>query len=244
MKNALITGANSYVNKVLLDKLLAMGYAVVAHYHSDNDLTKEIRNKAGVTLLQADFSDQRSVEAFIGAALANGPYDVVVNAAALQAEAGDWKTLQQNYADWCAHFSVNTIVPGLLIARADKLVMDGGVIVNISSSNGEQNFGDRQFAMYSATKAALNSLTATYAKRWSPRIRLVGIAPAYIRSGWNKDMPADELAILVKDHLTQRLVEPEEIANLMELLITNKSINATTTPIDGGYTVPRVPQEL
>ena len=53
---ALITGVNSLVNKALLEKLLNMGYEVTAHYHTDNEITKELKEKyPKVRFIQADF---------------------------------------------------------------------------------------------------------------------------------------------------------------------------------------------
>ena len=40
---ALITGANSLVNLSLLKKLVRLDYEVTAHYHSDNEITKQIK---------------------------------------------------------------------------------------------------------------------------------------------------------------------------------------------------------
>jgi len=237
---ALITGANSHVNKVLLQKLIDLGYDSVAHYHSDNALTAELRKLDGVTLLQGNLDTKEGVEKFIADAKAAGPFDVIVNATACFME-GSGPDAQKTYDTWQTVFSVDTIAAGLIMADADTLVNDDGVIVNISSIMGLSNFGSPQLTIYSACKAALDSLTATYAKRWAPRIRITGIAPAYIRSAWNKDMDAATHAYLLRDHLTQRFVEPEEIADLMETVIKNPSINATTIAIDGGYSAPPIP---
>ncbi len=35
---ALITGSNSLVNQALLAKLVEIGYEVVAHYHTENEI--------------------------------------------------------------------------------------------------------------------------------------------------------------------------------------------------------------
>lgn len=128
----------------------------------------------------------------------------------------------------------------MIMSHADKLLEPQGVIVNISSTYGQQYMGDMQFAMYSASKAALDSLTHTYAKRWhSLGIRVVGIAPGWVRSAWNKDMSKVELAQMVSEpHLVTKLIEPSEIADLMEQLIKNPGINATSVTIDGGLSSP------
>lgn len=239
---ALITGVNSEMNKALLGALVDAGYEIVAQYHSDNDLTREVKDKyPKVTFVQADFKEHSSFENFLKQVVAADPFDVVVNAAVYYAEAEDnWQEVQQDWQQWQDNFAVNTSVPGMIMARADKLVKDGGVIVNISSTMGQKQFGTTQFNMYGASKSALDLLTNTFAKRWAPRIRVVGIAPGYVHSAWNMDMNEKDLQGITKDQLTNRLVEPAEIAELMMELIRNQSINATTVVIDGGYSAPKI----
>lgn len=239
-KKALITGSNSMVNKVLLERLLKLGFDVVAHYHSDNSLTEEIKSSSpNIVFLQADFATENSINNFLKGAIENGAYDVIVNAAVTYMGSGeDWQEEQKDWQIWTNNFSINTITPGLIMANVDKLMQKRGVIINISSAVGQVQFGEQQFAIYSATKSALDSLTSTYAKRWAPGIRVVGIAPAYIRSAWNKNMNQNETEVLLKGHLTHKFIEPEEIADLIETVINNPSINATTILIDGGYSSP------
>lgn len=239
MKKALITGVNSLVNKDLLSKLVDMGFEVTAHYHSANDITEGLISKyPDVRFIQADFADKDSFLKFMEQSM-DGKYDVLVNAAVYYAEADGWKS-QQNWDEWQKTFAVNTTAAGVLMAHADMAINDGGVIVNISSTYGQAYMGDMQFTMYSASKAAMDSLTMSYAKRWSPSIRVVGIAPGWVKSAWNKDMSDDDIKNMIKPQLTHKLVEPEEIANLMETVINNKSINATTIVIDGGLDAPIV----
>jgi NAD(P)-dependent dehydrogenase (short-subunit alcohol dehydrogenase family) len=234
---ALITGVNSLVNKALLSKLVEMGYEVTAHYHSDNDLTAEVKAEfPNVRFVQADFSDKESFLAFVKHS-ADAKYDVLVNAAVYYSEAKDWKA-QQDWDAWEKTFAINTAVPGVLMAHGDSLMNKDSIIVNISSVFSQKNLSETQFAMYSASKAALDSLTMTYAKRWSPDIRVVGIAPGWVKSAWNKDMTDEQIKAMISPQLTHRLIEPEEIADLMQAIITNPGINATVVAIDGGLGAP------
>lgn len=236
---ALITGANSLVNKAMLAKLVDMGYEVTAHYHSDNDITKELKTAyPKVRFLQADLSSKDDFLKLMEQSM-DDKYDVIVNAAVYYAEADDWK-VQQDWDAWAKTFAINTTAPGVVMAHADMAVNKGGVIVNISSTYGQKYMGDTQFTMYGASKAALDSLTINYAKKWSPDIRVVGIAPGWVKSAWNKDMSKEDIEGMIKPQLTRKLIEPEEIADLMETVIKNKSINATTLVIDGGLGAPIV----
>ncbi|HJQ07871.1 MAG TPA: SDR family oxidoreductase [Candidatus Saccharimonadales bacterium] len=204
---ALITGANSLVNKAMLAKLVGMGYDVTAHYHSENDLTKKLKtNYPKVRFIQADFSSKDSFLAFIGQAM-DDKYDVFVNAAVYYAETEGWKP-QQEWDAWQKTFAINTTSVGVLMAHADMALNKGGIIVNISPTYGQTYMGDAQFTMYGASKAALDSLTMNYAKKWSPHIRVVGIAPGWIKSAWNKDMSEKEIQDMINPQLTRKLVEP------------------------------------
>src|SRR5690349_11000000 len=113
---ALITGVNSLVNRALLSKLIEVGYEVTAHYHSDNDLTAEVKAAfPEVRFVQADFSDKESFLAFVKKA-ADTKYDVLVNAAVYYSEAKGWKA-QQDWDAWQKTFAINTAVPGILMAH-------------------------------------------------------------------------------------------------------------------------------
>lgn len=239
---ALLTGANSLVNKAILDKLTKLGYQVTAHYHTDNDITADLKKKyTDVTFVQADFADKNSFSDFIKQVLNAVKFDVIVNGAVYYAEADDWKP-QLDWDQWQKNFAINTTSAGMLMSHAGELVNEGGVIVNISSTYGQPYMGDTQFTMYGASKAALNLLTENYAKRWhSKGIRVVGVAPGWVRSAWNKDMSEQNISNMVSEkHLVTKLIEPEEIADLTEQVINNKGINATTLIIDGGLSSPIV----
>ncbi len=234
---AFITGANSLVNAALLEKLLAMGYEVTAHYHSDNEMTAEIKQKyPDVKFIQADFADPDSFQNLLEQ-ISGDKFDVLVNGAVYYAEAEDWQ-VQRNWHAWQKNFAVNTSSAGVLMAVADRLLNKGSVVVNISSTFGQKYLGEIQFTMYGASKAALDSLTVAYAKRWAPDVRVVGIGPGWVRSAWNEDMSEEEMADMLKGVVPAKLVEPAEIADLMELIIKNPSINATTIIIDGGLGAP------
>lgn len=215
-----------------------MGYEVTAHYHSDNDLTTDIRQQfPAVYFAQADFADKTSFLHFSQEVLGRGPFDVIVNAAVCYVEAGNAEALL-DWDAWQKNFAVNTTAVGMLTAQADRLVNKSGVIVNISSTYGQAYMAEIAFAMYSASKAALDSLTMSFAKRLAPDIRVVGIAPGWIKSAWNIGMSEEAKQAKVKPQLTQEWVQPEEIADLMEIAVKNKSINATTLVIDGGLSAP------
>src|SRR5690349_13240543 len=121
---ALLTGANSLLNKVLLQKLIDLGYEVVAHYHSDNEIATEMKNTfSQVKFLQADFSTEQGFTEFQKQVTELGKYDVMVNGAVYYAEANSWEP-QLNWNEWQKSFAINTISAGMIMSHADQLVND------------------------------------------------------------------------------------------------------------------------
>ena len=65
-------------------------------------------------------------------------------------------------------------------------------------------------------------------------IRIVGIAPGYTKTPMLEKMNQDILEKLIKDVHLNRLIEPDEIALLIEHIMVNEAINGTTIEITGG----------
>ncbi len=233
---ALLTGANSLVNGAMLDELIEMGYLVTAHYHRENEITERLKKAyPKVEFVQANFEVQSEFEKFLKDIKSNETFDVIVNGAVYYAEAENDKN-QQEWSEWQKTFAVNTTACGMLMAHARDL-MNEGVIINISSTYSQKYMGDTQFTMYGASKAALDLLTENYAKKYYPNIRVVGIAPGWVKSAWNRDMSDVEIKEMVEPNRT-KLIEPKNIALLMRQLIENQDINATTVLIDSGLSSP------
>ena len=104
-----------------------------------------------------------------------GNFELIINNAGLADPHPD-----TDQTAWEKVLRLNTVVPALLLAHADTMVRDNGQVINISSAYGHERFGEKGYAVYSASKAALNSITRTFAKQLAPRVRVNGIAPGYV----------------------------------------------------------------
>ncbi|OUM86759.1 MAG: hypothetical protein BAA01_03980 [Bacillus thermozeamaize] len=116
---------------------------------------------------------------------------------------------------------------------------DGGVIVNISSVMG--TVGEKAIAPYCAAKAGLQNLTRALAMEWARfGVRVVAVAPAYIRTGLNEDWMNDERFVgrILERTPLRRLGTPEEIAAAVAFLASDLSGYTTgeTLYVDGGWT--------
>jgi NAD(P)-dependent dehydrogenase (short-subunit alcohol dehydrogenase family) len=112
----------------------------------------------------------------------------------------------------------------------------GGVIVNTSSGTGLAAEYTR--AAYATSKAAIIGFTRNVATQYGKQgVRCVCIAPGIIMTpAVSRNMPPEALEVLANHHLTPRLGTPEDIANLVVFLVSDRAgfITGVTIPIDGG----------
>jgi len=112
-----------------------------------------------------------------------------------------------------------------------------GVLLVLSSIN---KTGQPGQINYSSTKAAValwpKILAAEF--HWSGirNIRVVGIAPGYTATEGLKSMSPPTLEAVLRDVSIGRLVEPEELARVIQHVIENEAITGTTIEVTGGVT--------
>jgi len=91
---------------------------------------------------------------------------------------------------------------------------------------------------YSASKAGVINLTSALAKEYAPIIRVNSVAPGFtlteMAKTWN-----DTVRNQVKTALLGRAAEPEEIAEAILFLASDKAsfITGQTLDVDGGYEI-------
>lgn len=108
-----------------------------------------------------------------------------------------------------------------------------GSIVAISSVVGEQgNIGQ---ANYSASKAGIIGMCKTWAKEFSRKgaqVRVNVIAPGYVLTDMVKSVPEDLLEKFSGQTMLKRLAEPEEIAEVISFIASDKASYITGAVID------------
>ena len=111
-----------------------------------------------------------------------------------------------------------------------------GVIVNISSVSAGGNAGA---SAYSATKAAVNSLTQSWARELGPMgIRVVAVAPGFMDTdSASAAMSEAALRETIKRVPLRRLGKTEEVAEAVLAVITNEFFNGKVLELDGGLIV-------
>jgi NAD(P)-dependent dehydrogenase (short-subunit alcohol dehydrogenase family) len=112
----------------------------------------------------------------------------------------------------------------------------GGTIVNVGSINGL--VGMAHSALYSATKAAIHSLTKSWAAEWGPSgVRVNTVAPGPTVTPVVA-AHADRIQRIIARAPSQRPSTPEQIAAAVAFLVSDGAANThgATLSVDGGLT--------
>jgi 3-oxoacyl-[acyl-carrier protein] reductase len=133
-------------------------------------------------------------------------------------------------------FQVNTIAPLLLIKNLSKNMIKNkkGHIINISSIL--SYICKRGRITYSASKAALDSITRTCALELKEHnIQVNSICPGYVETELTyKNNSLEQIEKIKNSMAIKRLLRPEEIAEEVYKLALNNNITGQIISVDGG----------
>jgi NAD(P)-dependent dehydrogenase (short-subunit alcohol dehydrogenase family) len=232
--NALVTGATSGIGRAAAEALARQGAAVIVH---GRDVTRgeavasAIAAEGGkARFVAADLSQPGGVDELIEQA---GPVDILVNNAGFS-----WfgPTEELDLATFEQLMVANVRAPYFLVAAlAPAMVARGsGSIINIGSMAGQ--VGMPGGAAYGATKAALASMTRSWAAEFSPagvRVNTVGAGPVYTAI-----QPPEVTEAVGATTIMARAAQPAEIASLIAFLASPKAsyITGGVIAADGGRT--------
>jgi NAD(P)-dependent dehydrogenase (short-subunit alcohol dehydrogenase family) len=234
VRTALVTGATSGIGRAAALKLARDGFRVLVHGRDaarGAAVVKEIESAGGTAeFIAADLADVAAIGQLAAAA---GEVDVLVNNAGL-AWFGPTADLEPGTYD--ALFAANVRSAYYLTAAiAPKMAERGrGTVINLGSMAGQ--IGLAGGAAYSATKAALASLTRSWAAEYSPRgVRVNTIAPGPTYTGGSS---RERLTARGKTTLLARTAEAEEIGDVIAFLASPAAgyITGAVIPVDGGRT--------
>jgi|TARA_Y100000310_G_scaffold345748_1_gene469201 3-oxoacyl-[acyl-carrier protein] reductase len=237
-KTALITGASRGIGKGIALELARNNANVIINYNKNKqeaDKVVEEVKKLGVKgiALKADVSNFDEVKSMVNKIEAEFKrVDILVNNAGIVRD----KTLK-NMAidDW--HAVINTNLNGVFYVT--KLVLplmkEGSRIINISSIIGQYgNFGQSNYA---AAKAGIIGLSKTLAKELGKKkITVNVIAPGFVKTDITKNIPLFKKKIIKYMTPLNEEGNPEDIANVVVFLASEKSryMTGSVINIDGG----------
>lgn len=242
-KVAVITGSNRGIGKAIVEKFALEGARIFAcartKTSSFEQFILELQNKTGVqiTPVYFDMNDQKAmVESVKEIKSLKRKVDVLVNNMGI---AGD--TLFQMTKKLDVQNMMNTNFFGIFeFTQYIVKLMDRKIdtsIVNITSVAAQEGYPG--MVSYSASKAALESMTKTLSKELgSQKIRVNAIAPGFTETEMIQNSITSEqfLGNIIQNTSLKRLANPQEIANATLFLASDLSsyVTGQIIRVDGG----------
>lgn len=203
-----------------------------------------LQKEASIPGRVLDVSKEKDVEEFLQTYTNEyGPPDVLINNAGITADAlfikkkGE-EIIKFPFANWEKVINVN-LTGVFIFAReaAYQMVRHGvkGLIINVSSISRLGNVGQTN---YSASKAAVDAMTVTWAKELAKfGIRVAAIAPGYVKTEMVTAIRQEVLDKIIQNIPAGRLSEMEEISQAVQFIIRNDFFNGRVLEIDGGMRI-------
>jgi NAD(P)-dependent dehydrogenase (short-subunit alcohol dehydrogenase family) len=238
----LITGALTGIGRAAALAFAQGGGRVVVsgrHEEAGQGLATELRELgAEAEFIRADVRRDDDVRDLVDRAIARfGRLDAAVNNAGTEGRPGP--VTEQSADSYAATFDTNVL--GTLLSMKHELrvmqAQGSGSIINISSTYG--HLGARGASVYAASKHAIEGLTKSAAlEAAASGVRVNAVAPGPIETAMLNRFTgsAERKAGLVASVPLQRAGEPDEIANAIVFLASDKSSFTTGQVlfVDGG----------
>ena len=245
MKNALVTGGSGGIGAAICEELAKAGCDVAVHYRKNEKAAASLAHKLTVEYgveafaVCADISDSAQVNTMLDeVGMRLGGLDVLVCCAGTAEQKlftditdNDWKNMLGANLDgvfYCCRGALKRFF----------LPNYSGCIVNISSMWGQT--GASCEVHYSAAKAGVIGLSKALAKEVGlSGVRVNCVCPGVIMTDMMKGFDSETLDELRADTPLNTLGTPQDIANMVVFLCSNKSgfITGQVIGVNGGFVI-------
>lgn len=227
----LITGAGKRIGLALARHFLAHQQPIIISYRTRYPAVDTLE-QAGATCLFGDFSTNQGIEQFAQQVKqrCDGLRAILHNASAWLAESP-----HRSPADTlAAMLQIHVHAPYLLNHLLEPLLRGHGHasadLIHFTDYVVER--GSDKHIAYAASKAALDNMTRSFARKLAPEVKVNAIAPAMIVFNDGDDAQYREAAL--NKALMKIAPGEQEIIGLVEYLLNSKYVTGRTHAVDGG----------
>jgi len=233
-KTILIIGSSGGLGSSILKSFDEAKYNLALHYYSN---PFPIQSKSYKSY-KADITEESEVEKLIHNVVNDfGSIDIVINTAGVTISEMSWKTKLSN---WDKTIAINLTGPFLVTKHALPHMRKNGFgrIIFMSSIVAQTGFVGA--SAYAASKSGLFGLAKTISKEVANKgITANSIALGYFDAGMIQDVPQEMQNQLKEAIPVSALGKPEELAELIKYIVSEKSsyLTGQTINLNGGLYV-------
>lgn len=234
---AVVTGASGGIGAAVARMIHAKSegqLTVCLHYNGNAAAAKAVCGEIpGSFTVQANLSTAEGRASLLNAVLSKGsPFCLVNNAGIDKPHEPALMVTEESFAKI---IDTNLKAPLFLMRDFAKEMArnESGVIVNVSSILARKAVTGS--AVYRASKAALEALTAQFAMELGPKgVRVVAVAPGFIETAMTKEIPEEQRAGIKKDVALGQFGSPDAVAETVWHAIENQYLTGAVIAVDGG----------
>jgi len=236
-KTVIITGANRGLGKHTAIYLAKNGLNVVITYRKNkkeaNELLKILSKLTNILVIKCDITNQNDIKKMVNTTKKKfGNVDILINNAGIH---DDSIVTKMNFQKW--NKVIETNLTGTFNVTKEVLPImkksKFGRIINISSFVALT--GAAGASNYAASKAGIIGFTKSVAKEIARyNITANVISPGYFDEGMFYDLEPKLQKKIIQQIPSKRLGKPEEIGELITILINSSYITGQVFTIDGG----------
>ena len=241
MKTVIVTGGSRGIGAAIVEELASNNYNIVLNYNNSEQSAKQIQNELqengiNIEIFKADVSKRDEDKELIDFTIKKyNNIDVLINNAGIDqiklfmdTTDEDWKNIIQTNLTSVFYCSQEVL--------KNMIHNKNGCIINISSIWGIT--GASCEVAYSASKAAIDGMTKALAKEMGPsNIRINSIAPGFVETDMNKNIPEEEIEEIKNEIPLGRISKPEEITKSIKWLIEDEYVTGQIISVNGGCNI-------